>query len=104
MLSMSRANAADTHFRECLSGCCQFAVGYRYSLVKMDEASMRHWRCTLRSAAVAIIPDGANVCDGTGSSSDSGNPTPRIALINMVIAATNTITTTAAKRRTVFLG
>ena len=58
---------------------------------------MLHWRCTSRSPAVAIIPDGANIFDGTGSSSVSGRPPPRIALTIAMIAATSTITTTVAK-------
>ena len=56
-----------------------------------------HWRCTSRSPAVATMPDGANIVDGTGSSSLSGLPPPRIALNITTIAANTTITTTAAK-------
>ena len=44
------------------------------------------------------MPDGANIVDGTGSSSVSGMPPPRIALNTTIIAASTTITTTAAKR------
>lgn len=43
------------------------------------------------------MPDGANIVDGTGASSVSGLPLPRITLNITMIAATNTITTTTAK-------
>src|SRR4051812_374079 len=56
-----------------------------------------HCLLTSFSAAVGIMPEGAKIRDGTGSSALSGGPPPRITLSATMIPATNTMTTSAAK-------
>ena len=53
-----------------------------------------HWRCTSRSAAVGIRPEGANNLDGTESSSVNCLPPPRAALSATITPATTMMTTT----------
>ena len=59
--------------------------------------SASHCFCTSFSALVGIIPDGAKMRDGTGSSSDIGRLWPRITLSATITPATNTMTTNTAK-------
>ncbi|CNN45916.1 Uncharacterised protein [Mycobacterium tuberculosis] len=47
---------------------------------------------------MAIRPDGANLFDGTGSSSLNGLPPPRIALSATAAPTMTTMMTTSAKR------
>ena len=55
-----------------------------------------HCFCTSFSAAVGIMPDGAKIRDGTGSSALSGAPPPRMALSATTTPAATTMTTSTA--------
>src|SRR3954469_163477 len=50
-----------------------------------------HCFCTSRSGLVVMSPDGANSRDGTGSSSERGDPAPRMALSATITPAANTM-------------
>src|SRR3954468_4962359 len=65
--------------------------------VACEFGNASHCFCTSRSALVVMSPDGANSRDGTGSSSERGDPAPRIALSATITPAAKTMMVRTAK-------